>query len=188
MKRRQILITTGATIAAGWIPGQSMAAALGAGSSPVESPVCAMHRLDGAASACPSGMLRLLAVQVAETASPVRRFDLDLTWEGEAGQPMTLHAWRLQRSAAGTVSAGSTLRMRLPDARARVVATIDGRPLSGRHEAALELDAVSVIAAPRASTGLPPRRSDLAWNPTTRVLSLRDGTARDFDAVVIAIG
>ena len=188
MKRRQILFTTGTALVAGWIPGQVSAAVLRAGLDPVDSAICALHQVDVAGSHCAPGMLRILAVQVAETSSPVRRFDLDLVWHGESGEPLTLHAWQLRRSAADTVAVGSPLQMRLPDASARLVATVDGNPLSGQHEAAVELGAVTVLAAPRASTGKPPRRSELAWDPATGTLSLRDGSPRDFDAVVLAVG
>jgi hypothetical protein len=186
MKRRQILASTGAALAAGWIPGQALASVLGAGSDP--GAVCAMHRMDTAGAACAAGTLRILAVQVAQAASALRRFDLDLVWNGEDGETLVQHAWQLRRDRSGVASAGSPLRMRLPGGPVRVAATIDGRPLAGRHEAVLEAGAVTVLASPRTSTGKPPRRSELLWDPATQALSLRDGRPRDFDAVVLAVG
>lgn len=186
MKRRQILSSSGVALAAAWVPGHALASVLGAG--PDTAAVCALHRMDAPGADCAPGMLRIVSVQLAETRSPVWRFDLDLVWVDDHGQARTLHAWQLRRSAGGLVSAGSPLRMRLPDASARMVATIDGRPLAGRHEAVLEAGAVTVLASPRNSTGKPPRRSELLWVPATRALTLRDGRPRDFDAVVLAVG
>ncbi len=186
MKRRQILASTGAALAAGWIPGQALASVLDTGTA--SGAVCAMHRIDTAGAVCAAGTLRILAVQVAQAVSALRRFDLDLVWNGEDGETFVQHAWQLRRDGSGMVSAGSPLRMRLPVGPVRLVATIDGRPLAGRHEAVLESDAVTVLASPRTATGKPPRRSELLWEPATRALSLRDGSPRDFDAVVLAVG
>lgn len=59
---------------------------------------------------------------------------------------------------------------------------------SGHHEAPVELGAMTVLAAPRASTGKPPKRWELAWDSAAGTLSLGDGSSRDFGAVVLAVG
>jgi hypothetical protein len=60
--------------------------------------------------------------------------------------------------------------------------------LSGHHEAPVELGAMTVLAAPRASTGKPPKRWELAWDSAAGTLSLGDGSYRDFGAVELPLG
>lgn len=59
---------------------------------------------------------------------------------------------------------------------------------SGHHEAPVELSDMTVLAAPRASTGKPRKRWELAWDSAAGTLSLGDGSYRDFGAVELPVG
>lgn len=115
------------------------------------------------------------------------RFDLDLRVLDGTGALRTVHAWQLRRSTLAQDVQRGGFRMRFDthaiDIVAHLRAGAEGPALrwSGRLPAGVD----SLLVTPRLATGLPPRAADLHFDAQHGLLSMRDGSARDFDAVLL---
>lgn len=189
MKRRQILVAGGLAAASCLAVGQSMPSrriggvAGQTGAAGALLPISVNSRVVGA----PITELRVQRFLAAETRTGLQRWDFDLEVNDEFSLVRTVYAWQLKRMSDGRLIASSGLRLRFPGgAQLAIASTIKGS--SGQtqvYSANLPNSTYMVLVTPRASTGLPPTLTDLRFNSAKQQLTLADGSARDFDALLL---
>lgn len=191
MKRRQLLIAAG--LAAGspalagndWVGGGGRGALVSLGGAPGACallPIDVSQRVVGA----PISELRILKFLPGETATGVNRMDLDLTVPDAAYLPRTIYAWQLRRASNGAPYSSNQVRMRFPlGTQATLTATVRTATGTRVFDASLPNGSLMVLTTARSSTGAPPALLDLRYQPGKSLLTLADGSPRDFDALIL---
>lgn len=188
MKRRQVLVAAGLAAGSPAFAGSEISTGrviIPLGGVPGNCallPIEISQRVTGA----PVSEIRILKFLPGETSTGVNHMDLDLIIPDAANLPRTIYAWQLRRSASGAPQASNQVRMRFPlGTTLAMTATVRTQTGTRVFDASLPNGSLMVLTTARRSTGAPPALLDLRYQPAKSLLTLADGSPRDFEALIL---
>lgn len=188
MKRRQLLIAAGLAAGSPAYAGSEITTGRGLvplGGTPGNCallPIEVNQRVTGA----PISEIRILKFLPGEVATGVQHMDLDLTVADASNLPRSIYAWQLRRSGSSAPSASNQVRMRFPlGTPLALTATVRTATGTRVFDASLPNGSLMVLTTARRSTNAPPALLDLRYQPAKSLLTLADGSPRDFDALIL---
>lgn len=160
--------------------------------------------LPGVDPKSPCLLLRVDAVCARKGDSESRSIAVDAFWENQTSAALShltigltirqresvrrVQLWHLQRHPQWPMATSNGLSMTFRrDAELMLDAGLAGlaERVGSHWTGALDEGASYLLLTPRALTGAPPAASELTFDPVDRVLALRSGAPRDFDALLL---
>lgn len=196
MNRRNVLVaavgsmaTLGSGMASAMVGGNGLPGLLGAASQMASrTEACALLPVSApaptAAATSLIQMKRFFPTQAGRGA--LSNFTLDLRLLDSQGISRTVYAWQMRRRAQGQPQGGGFL-MQFLSTSVDVVANFrpDGARASITWSGPVPRGTDSILVTPRLSTGRVPSAADLRFDVANQVLTMADGSARDFDSILL---
>lgn len=193
MKRRQILVASGLAVfgAAGLANGGVSTVPTGGrvtipGGSGISCAVLPVEPASGAPGRF-RNEVQLVEFLPSEKSSGVARFDFDILLQEPGSSLRTVYAWQARRQSGGLMSGASSLRMGFESTLAvSVMVTVLGESgLARTLSTTLPERVLTAFVTSRRSTGRPPALTDLRYDSEKRLLTLVDGSPRDFETLLV---
>ncbi len=134
-----------------------------------------------------SNSFELVDYLPAELASGVTRIDFDLLLTGDGIPQRQIYVWQARRWSQGAMLGASGLRMQFEDdlALGASVTVLDQSGIARRFGAEMPRATLMAFVTARRSTGVPPGLMDLRYDSSRRLLTLSDGSPRDFETLLV---